>query len=61
MTGEIDWDAIVDPMAEAMRLTIRREWRDAVIANLKATAQHAELVLSLPLPDTIEPAPVFEA
>jgi hypothetical protein len=31
-----------------------------VLANLKATAAAAELVMSFPLDDHVEPAPVFE-
>lgn len=46
-------------MAEVMRLEIRSEWMPTVVANVKITAAAAELLLSFPLDDHVEPAPVF--
>jgi hypothetical protein len=48
-------------MAEVMAIAIAAEWMPTVVANMAATAAIAELVLSLPLEDHVEPAPVFEA
>lgn len=57
----VDHRAIIDAVAPLLGLAIEPEWRDAVIANLAATARAAELVLALPLDDEVEPAPVFRA
>jgi hypothetical protein len=60
VTEPFDPEAHVEAMAKAMGLTIRPEWKPTVAANLKATAAAAELVMSFPLDDHVEPAPVFE-
>jgi hypothetical protein len=57
---DFDADAHCDHMAGVLALEIRPEWRQAVIDNLKATRAIAEAVLTFPLADEIEPAPVFE-
>jgi hypothetical protein len=61
MNQAFDAEAFVRTVAEALDLPIRPEWFPAVVANLAATAAHAELVLSFPLGDDVELAPVFEA
>jgi hypothetical protein len=61
MTDDVDWEAYLAMMAAVMDLTLQPEWRAAVLANLRATATHAERVTSFPLPDDVEAAPVFEA
>ena len=53
--------AIVDATAPLLGIAIRPEWRDAVVANLRATRAAARLVEELPLDDELEPAPVFRA
>lgn len=53
--------AVVDAMMPLLEIPLRPEWRDAVIANVKATAAAARLVLDFPLEDELEPAPVFSA
>jgi hypothetical protein len=60
VTEKIDPEAHAEAMGKAMGLTIRPEWRPTVVANVKATAEVASLVMSFPLDDTIEPATVFE-
>jgi hypothetical protein len=60
VTEKFDPEAHAEAMAKAMGLTIRPEWRPTVVANVKATAEVAGLVMSFPLDDTIEPATVFE-
>jgi hypothetical protein len=55
-----DAEAHVAHMAPVMGLDIRPEWKLQVVAHIAATAAAAELVLSFPLEDHAEPAPVFE-
>jgi len=57
---DFDAEAHCDHMAAVLGLEIRPEWRQAVIDNLKATQAMAEAVLTFPLRDDVEPAPVFE-
>ena len=54
-------DDLVDAAARALDLTVAREWRGAVKANLAVTFALAELFADFPLPDEAEPAPVFSA
>lgn len=60
MSEPFDAEAHVDHMAKVMALTVQPEWRAGVVDNVKATATLAGLVLSFPLEDHVEPAPVFE-
>ena len=60
MTKAFDAEAHLDHMANVMGLTIAPEWRESVIANVKATEAIAQAVLSFHLTDHDEPAPVFE-
>jgi 1-carboxybiuret hydrolase subunit AtzG-like len=60
VSGPFDAEAHVDHMAEVMGLDIAPEWRASVVDNMAATAAIAEPVLSFPLDDHVEPAPVFE-
>lgn len=53
--------AIVDATAPMLGIAIDPAWRSAVVANLRATANAARLVLDVPLEDELEPAPVFRA
>lgn len=59
MTDQFDEKAHVALMEKTMGLTIEEEWRPIVEANMAATAKAAELVLSFPLEDDVEAAPVF--
>jgi hypothetical protein len=59
VTEPFDPEAHAEAMAKALGLTLELEWKPTVIANLKATAAAAELVLSFPLEDHVEPATVF--
>jgi hypothetical protein len=56
-----DLDAYLDATADALGLTVAPEDRAAVRAQLAALFAAAELVMEFPLPDEIEPAPVFRA
>jgi hypothetical protein len=60
MRKTFDAEAHVDHMAGVMGIEIRAEWRDSVVANVTATEAIARAVLSFPLTDHDEPAPVFE-
>ncbi len=60
MTKPFDAEAYVDHMAAVMGLTIAPEWRASVVANVTATEAIAATILSFPLSDHDEPAPVFE-
>ena len=53
--------AFVDAAARVHGLAIAPEWHDAVVSQVKATAAAAALVLAFPLPDELDPAPVFAA
>lgn len=53
--------AIVDAMMPLVGIPMAPEWRETVIASVKATAAAARLVLDFPLDDAVEPAPVFQA
>ena len=61
MSVPFDAEKHVRAMAAAMEIEIAVEWMPTVVANMAATAAIAELVLSFPLEDHTEPAPVFEA
>jgi Protein of unknown function (DUF4089) len=50
----------VDQMGLLLDLEIRDEYRDGVVANFERIRAIANLVNSLPLPEDIEIAPVFE-
>jgi hypothetical protein len=54
-------DAYIEAAARALSLPIEPEWKPAIRANLQATLKHAALVDEFPLPDEVEPAPVFKA
>jgi hypothetical protein len=59
-TPPFDAEAHAAHMAKVMGLTVLPEWKPTVVSNLAATAAAAELVLSFPLDDHVEAAPVFE-
>ena len=51
----------IEAAAALQGLAIRPDWREGVATHFKATAAAAALVLSWPLPDELDAAPVFEA
>lgn len=62
MTGNaFDPEAMVDAMGPLLGLTLTPESRAQTIAHLKIAAEHAQKLLSAPLADQEEPAPVFTA
>ncbi len=56
-----DADAYVDAAAALIGLPIAREHRAGVVVNLERLAAMARLVMDFPLPDEVDPAPVFRA
>ena len=54
-------DAYVDAAAIALNLPIEEAWKASVRMNLDVTLKLAARVAEFPLPEGIEPAPVFEA
>jgi len=54
-------DPFVASGAHALELKIDKAWLPAVRSHLEVTLHHGALVASFPLPDEIDPAPMFEA
>ena len=52
-------DDLVDAAARALDLKVEPAWRGAVKANLATTFALAASFVDFPLPDDIEPAPIF--
>lgn len=59
MSEPFDEKAHVAHMETVMGLTIKDDWRSVVEAHVAATAKAADLVMSFPLDDELEAAPVF--
>lgn len=53
------FDVYVDAIASIIDLPIDPSYRPGVIANLERTEAIAQLVMDFPLPDDLEPAPIF--
>ena len=58
---EFDPEAVVDAMAPLLGLTLTPESRAQTLVHLRIAAEQAEKLLSVPLDDRQEPAPVFTA
>ena len=54
-----DADAYLDAAASLLDLSIDPAHRPGVLLNLRRIAEMAALVMEFPLPDEVEPAPVF--
>jgi hypothetical protein len=54
-------EQIMTAAAKALGLPIKRDWASAVRSNLQLLLRHAKMVDEFPLPDDIDPAPVFRA
>jgi len=54
-------DTIVEASAQALGIPLNPAWREGIAFNLRLILRHAKLVDEFPLPDHIEPAPVFYA
>jgi hypothetical protein len=54
-------DALIDAGTEALGIAMKPEWRAAVRVHLAISLGHATTVLTAPLDDHLDPAPVFRA
>ncbi len=54
-------DETIDACAAVLRLAIDPAWKPEVKVQLQVILRHGMLVAEFPLPDDIEPAPVFGA
>jgi hypothetical protein len=56
-----DPEAVVDAMAPLLGLTLTPQSRAQTVVHLRIAAEQAEKLLSVPIDDQQEPAPVFTA
>jgi hypothetical protein len=56
---QIDLEDFVDVCATTIGLAIAPEYRAGVVESFRQLAASAELVMSFPLPDEVDPATVF--
>ena len=61
IASAFDPEAVVDAMAPLLGLTLTPESRAQTLVHLRIAAEQAEKLLSVPLEDQQEPAPVFTA
>jgi hypothetical protein len=54
-------DEFIAAGARALELKIDKAWLPMVRSHLEVALHHGALVASFPLPDEIDPAPVFES
>jgi len=54
-------DAWITSATKLLRIDMRPEWRTSVRVHLRISLDHAAAVLAAPLPDHLDPAPVFRA
>ena len=54
-----DPETFIDAAAQLLELPLDPAHRPGVVLNLRRLADLAELVMSFPLPDDAEPAPIF--
>jgi hypothetical protein len=54
-------DALIDAGTTALGIDMKAEWRPSVRLHLAISLGHAATVLETPLPDHLDPAPVFRA
>jgi hypothetical protein len=54
-------DALIDAGTAVLGIDMKPEWRQAVRMHLAISLSHAATVLEVPLPDHLDPAPVFRA
>ena len=52
-------DALIDAGTAMLGIEMQPEWRQAVRMHLAISLGHAAAVLQAPLPDQLDPAPVF--
>ena len=54
-------DAWIDAGTAALGIVPQPQWRQALRLHARITLGHAATVLAVPLPDELDPAPVFHA
>lgn len=54
-------DAMIDSGTSVLGIAMKPEWRAAVRLHLAISLAHAATVLETPLPDHLDPAPMFRA
>ena len=54
-------DKLVDAGAQALDIPLEPAWKAEVRTQLQVILRHGAAVAEFPLPDDIEPAPVFKA
>ena len=54
-------DALIDAGTTILGIKMEPEWRAAVRMHLAISLDHAAAMLETPLPDNLDPAPVFRA
>jgi hypothetical protein len=59
LSPEFDPERFVDAAAPAVGLALDPRHRPGVVENIGRVAQIARLVMEFPLPDEVEPGPVF--
>jgi len=52
-------DSFIDSAAHALDIPVEPAWVPSIRAHLEVTLAQARLVDAFPLPDTVEPAPVY--
>jgi hypothetical protein len=61
VTSDDELDRYIDAAAKMLNLSLETEWVPAVRDNLAVTLRLAATVQDFPLPDDVDPAPVFTA
>lgn len=61
MPTQDELDRLIEAGAALLGIRIEAEWREAIRLQLDVSLRHAANVASFPLPDEIDPAPVFRA
>jgi Protein of unknown function (DUF4089) len=61
MSAPFDPEALIEAMSPLLELTLTPESRAQALVHLRIAAEQAGLILSAPIGDDDEPAPVFIA
>jgi len=61
MSAPFDPEALIEAMSPLLELTLTPESRAQALVHLRIAAEQAGLILSAPIGDDDEPAPVFVA
>jgi hypothetical protein len=54
-------DDMINGSAQALGIPLDPQWKPEVKTQLQVILRHGALVAEFPLPDELEPAPVFKA